>query len=361
MDIVIRSFGGEISLFSYNLSDDPNDVASDPRVRDSRFLGGGFSRVDPGTKGQHLEETVVGFEYEFAPDYAIGVKYIYRDLKSVIEDALAADGDYFIGNPGEGLMEGTYALCYAYGYDDSCGLVPIDTPTREFEGVELTIQKRFSNNFQFIASALWSTLTGNYDGTFQASTGQLDPNLNSAFDYADFQVNNEGNLSNDLRYQYKFDGVYRFDFGLSAGLSMYYRDGVPITAMGYSTAYSNWEFYMSQRGVGYGRVDSQWEADVHLGYPVRLGNDLELNLMLDIFSLFNNQGETLRDMRYTTAASGSTYEDAGGSSVIDYETGEPIPPLNVDDTGRPPTNPGWNTATRWQPPTTVRLGVRLSF
>ncbi len=133
MDIVIRSFGGEITLFSYNLSDDPEDVAADLRVRDTRFLGGGFSRVDPDTQGQHLEETVVGFEYEVLPDYAIGIKYVYRDLKSVIEDALAADGDYFIGNPGEGLMEGTYAICYAYGYPD-CGLVDIPTPTRRVQG-----------------------------------------------------------------------------------------------------------------------------------------------------------------------------------------------------------------------------------
>ena len=45
---------------------------------------------------------------------------------------------------------------------------------------------------------LWSSLEGNYDGLFQASTGQLDPNLNSAYDYADFAVNNEGPLSNDI-------------------------------------------------------------------------------------------------------------------------------------------------------------------
>ena len=80
------------------------------------------------------------------------------------------------------------------------------------------VKKRFSNNFQFIASALWSRLEGNYDGNFQASTGQLDPNLNSAYDYADFSVNNNGRLSNDRPSQFKLDGYYRFDFGL-AGLS----------------------------------------------------------------------------------------------------------------------------------------------
>ncbi len=198
MDIVIRSFGGEISVFSYNLSDDPNDVANDPTVRASRILGGGFSDVDPGTKGQNLEEYVVGFEYEFASDWAAGIKYINRQLNRVIEDALSADGNYYIGNPAYGQMTGTYDLGYAYGYNpcptpEECpNFHPIPVPTREFSGIELTLKKRFSNNFQFITSFLFSEMTGNYDGTFQASTGQLDPNLNSAFDYADFQVNNTG-------------------------------------------------------------------------------------------------------------------------------------------------------------------------
>ena len=361
MDIVIRSFGGEISIFSYNLSDNPNDVASDPRVRSSRILGGGFSRVDPDVKGQHLEEYVVGFEYEFAPDWAAGIKYINRQLNRVIEDALAADGDYFIGNPGYGSMTGTYDIGYAYGYNsDLCHGTPetcpnfheIPIPTREFDGVELTLKKRFSNNFQFITSFLFSDLTGNYDGTFQASTGQLDPNLNSAFDYADFQVNNQGQLSNDIPFQFKFDGIYRFNFGLSTGLSLYYTDGTPITAMGYSFAYNNWEYYLSERGA-FGRSDAYYEADLHLGYPVKLGSNLELNLLVDIFNLFNRQGETSRSLRYTTG----DFE----YPVIDWPTGQDLPPVVPNDTTRPQQNPAFNTANAWQNPTTIRLGVRLSF
>ncbi len=352
MDIVIRSFGGEISIFSYNLSNDPNDVASDPRVANSRILGGGFSRVDPGIKGQNLEEYVVGFEYEFAPDWAAGIKYINRQLNRVIEDALAEDGDYFIGNPGYGEMTRTFGIGAAYGYNDLAVEIPI--PIREFSGVELTLKKRFSNNFQFITSLLFSDLTGNYDGTFQASTGQLDPNLNSAFDYADFQVNNTGQLSNDIPFQFKFDGIYRFNFGLSAGLSAYYTDGTPMTAMGYSQAYNNWEYYLSERGA-FGTTDAYYEADVHVGYPIKIGSSMELNLLVDIFNLFNSQGETSRSLRYTTADATATYE------VIDWDTGLPLPPITPGESARPPTNEAWNTTNGWQDPTTIRLGVRLSF
>ncbi len=361
MDIVIRSYGGEISGFIYNFSDDPDDVAAPPaglQPRNSSILGGGFSRVDPGTKGQYLEEMVVGVEWEFAPDWAAGFKYINRDLKRVIEDALAADGDYFIGNPGYGEMTGTYDIGYAYGYNEcptpaECpNFHNIPVPTREFVGYEFTLQKRFSNNFQFITSFLFSTLEGNYDGLFQASTGQLDPNLNSAFDYHDFQVNNTGKLSNDVPFQWKFDGVYRFNFGLSTGLSAYYTDGTPVTAMGYSVAYNNWEYYLSERGA-FGRSDAYWEADLHFGYPLKLGSSLELNLLLDLFNVFNNQSERRRDIAYTNA--NDVYE------VVNWETGEDYPPIRPGDTDRPPTSDGWNTTDRWTQPLTARFGVRLSF
>ena len=351
MDIVIRSFGGEITVFSYNLTDNPANVTGSHDVgRNSTALGGGISQVDPATKGQHIEEFIIGGEMEVGDNMALGLKYINRELVDVIEDALSASGDYFIGNPGQGLMEGTYDLGYAFGYNET--LHQLEEPVREYEGIELTLRKSLSNNFQFLASALWSELQGSYDGTFQASTGQLDPNLNSAFDYYDFSVNNTGLLSGDRTWQVKFDGSYQFDFGLTAGLSTYYRTGTPITAMGYSDAYSNWEYYLSERGA-FGRVDSQYEADLHLGYPINLGGNKQLNILFDIFNLLNRQGETNRSIRYTTSAD-SPYQP------IDWETAA-ISTITPGDPAKPPTNPAFNTATAWQAPRFVRLGVRFSF
>ena len=351
MDIVIRSFGGEITVFSYNLTDDPSNITGSHDVaRGSTALGGGISAVDPGTKGQHIEEFILGGEMEVGDNMALGLKYINRELVDVIEDALSASGDYFIGNPGQGLMEGTYDLGYAFGYNET--LHQLEEPVREYEGIELTLRKSLSNNFQFLASALWSELQGSYDGTFQASTGQLDPNLNSAFDYYDFSVNNSGLLSGDRTWQLKFDGSYQFDFGLTAGLSAYYRTGTPITAMGYSSAYSNWEYYLSERGA-FGRVDDQYEADLHLGYPINLGGNKQVNILFDVFNLLNRQGETNRSIRYTTS-------DNSPYQPIDWETAV-ISTITPGDPASPPTNPAFNTATAWQNPRFVRLGVRFSF
>jgi hypothetical protein len=255
------------------------------------------------------------------------------------------------------------AIAYAYpggltecpGGGIDCHVREIPEPERQFTGVELALKKRFSKNFQFITSILWSQLKGNYDGNFQASTGQLDPNLNSAYDYADFSINNQGLLSNDRPWQFKFDGVYRFDFGLTTGLSTYYRTGTPMTAMGYCYGYGNWEYYLSERGA-FGRSEAEWEADLHFGYPLKLGRGLELNLLVDIFNVFNRQGETGRYTRYDWNYDG--WEDY---QPLDWMTGEPYPAIEPGDADRPPLNPAWNTSRWWQDPRTVRLGVRLSF
>jgi hypothetical protein len=370
MAIAIEAFGYTSPwVYTYNFSDDQWDIEQPPEgeaPRPARALPWGlYTKVDPSIRGQYMSEAVIGVEYEVAPDYAIGLTLIHRSLDRIVEDALAADGEFYIGNPGEGLL--THNLDFAYDYalygwlppcpDGTldCHVHEVPKPKREFDGVQLALTKRFSNNFQFITSLLWSRLEGNFDGNFNASTWTLLPNWNEAFDFADFSVNNDGPLPNDRPWQFKFDGVYRFGFGLTTGLSTYYRSGMPITAMGYSDWYGNWVYYLSKRGA-FGRSDAEWEADIHLGYPIMLGAGVELNLLLDVFNVFNRQGETLREAVYDWNYNG--WEDY---QPLDWETGEPYPPIVPGDPLRPPLHPSWNTPVAWQDPRIVRLGVRLSF
>ena len=59
----------------------------------------------------------------------------------------------------------------------------LDPPERlGKEAIELTFNKRFSNNYQFIASYVFSSLIGNYEGLFRNDNGQSDPNITSLFD-----------------------------------------------------------------------------------------------------------------------------------------------------------------------------------
>ncbi len=299
MDINIRAFGGELSMQLNNFDPKPGAFTADPAApaiskgKLYTLLGGGTEPVDPDLKGQHIEEYLVGYDQEVFSNLSVGIKGTYRKLNDVIEDMLVIEtGEYFIANPSMGIGKDAGFL--------SGDAAPAPRPKRTYKGMELHATKRFSNNYQFFASYLWSRLEGNYDGTFQTSTGQLDPNINSAYDYADFALNNNGLLSNDRTHQIKFYGSYTvpagFARGLDVGASFHWASGIPITGLGYEFAgYRNYEYYLTKRGE-LGRGPSNYEADLHLGFPIPIAST-RLNLLVDVFNLLNRQAISAIDMR----------------------------------------------------------------
>ena len=97
---------------------------------------------------------------------------------------------------------------------------PAPKATREYTGIELNAaQALLATAGRSTRATSGRKLEGNYDGVFQASTGQLDPNINSAFDYADFLINADGKLSNDRTHQFKVNGSYTVQQGAVEGLN----------------------------------------------------------------------------------------------------------------------------------------------
>lgn len=370
MDINIRSFGGEAVCFCYNMTPDPakllgelptlpNGSPNPNYVRRSSILGGP-EVTDPNLKGQHIDEYLVGYDYEVSPNLALGVKGTYRKLANVIEDMLVpATGEYFVANPGSGI--GREA-----GFYDG-GSVVTPAAKRTYKGVEIHATKHFSNRTQFFASYLWSRMEGNYDGTFQSSTGQLDPNINSAFDYADFIVNNNGLLSGDRTHQLKFYGSYAFDSGaldgLTFGLAAHYASGTPLTAMGYSAAYANWEYYFTTRGA-LGRGPADYEGDFHVSYPIQTG-PAKVALIADVFNVLNLQRKTALDNRYGRVEDEQCTgffdpTKCTGDGGIQTVPGTVNPATTVNVSQAP--NPSFLKAgTAFSNPRTFRLGVRVTF
>jgi len=382
MDINIRAFGGEITCFCYNFSDDPANFLPDPSAPEqSSLLGGTTEPVDPDLKGQSVDEFLLGYEHEVAPNFALGVQGTYRDLNRVVEDFLVVgEGTYFIANPGEGVF-GREVTFYDYFFDEFPNgdpvldaTAPVDVPTREYRAVQFTARKRYSDNWQLLASYVWSELEGNYDGAFQVSTGQLDPNINSAFDYADFLVNAEGPLSLDQEHQARIDASYVIPEGplrnLVLGGTAYYKSGFPLNAYGYSSAYNNNEFYLVPRGsLGHG--PDQYEVHLHLGYPIRLGGDREINLDLTVLNLLDRQEPTRLDERYNRPEDGFCDEagipialcnNQGGIRNVP-DTVEPIGALDNPQATSP--NPNFLTrgfrSTDFTGQRTFRVGARFRF
>jgi len=351
MDLVIRSFSYERQprIINYDpVSNIPDPAAESDHGQVSAILGGFTEPSDPNIRGQYVSEYVIGGEREVAKDIAVGIKGMYRDYGNVIEDFLCVnDGTYCIGNPGKGgpgqSPSGFFpGFTHIFGLDYTT-LFPAPRPIRIYRGIQLDVSKRFSNNWQAMASYVYSTLDGNYDGEYSpfTQTALNDPNISAAYDYFDFftdgknldVITNRGPLSNDRRNQLKVSGLYITPFRLQIGLIGYWRSGTPVTRMGYSDAYGRYEFFLTNRGAE-GRTPDNYEADLHLGYPILVG-PATINLLVDVFSIFNAQRPVILDQRW-------------GFQESDNQSPTPV-------------NPNYKQPVFRTAPTSARFGVRVSF
>src|SRR5207248_8003765 len=154
-----RSFGGEVLCFCYNFSPAVANFKPDAAAPRKSALLGGPEPVDPELKGQYIDEFLIGFEREVAPALVIGARFNHRSLGRVIEDFLVpSSGEYFIANPAEGTLGQSLA------FYDGTHTTAAPSAQRKNNSVELSLRKRYTNNWQFLASYVFSKLEGNYDG-----------------------------------------------------------------------------------------------------------------------------------------------------------------------------------------------------
>ncbi len=339
LDINVRAFGNENYDFYFYFYPDSglptvNNAAAgfgnNPGYLFYILKAGGGTAADPNLDGQYLEEYLLGTEYEVATNLAIGIKGIYRRLGRVIED-ISVDGgnSYFITNPG-----GWY-------YENPVTGNPLDEPvffpkpSRIYRAVELSLNKRFSDNWQLYASLLWSRNKGNYGGLFRQDNGQLDPNITSLYDLPDLLNGAYGLLPNDRKWQFKAYGSYRWDFGLVTGFNFSWMTGTPISKLGAHRTYGPNERFIGNRGE-FGRTPTLMDLDLHFSYPFKI-SDYDLELILDVFNALNMQTATAVDQEYSFCS-------------------DP-----AKDETRDCRNDNWGNATAFQAPRNYRIGVKFSW
>jgi hypothetical protein len=325
-----------------------------------QLAGVGTADFDPDAKSTYLDETLVGFEFEAAPSLNLGVRYMRRRFGRVLEDIGQApmvayflpetedqlgSVEYFITNPDSE----TEVVFPEFG-------ASFEKAIHDYDAVEVTADKRLSDNWQVKASYRWSRLDGTFEGFFRNDNGQSDPAITSLFDFptndpsyvalgrdlgfrGDIRFLGEagaGPLPNDRPHQVKVFGNYAFDMGLNAGLGLQVGSGRPLTALAANPAYdSSGEIPETPRGEGFETEDGfrdrapiESSIDVHLDYALRFGTR-RLVLLLDAFNLFDRQG------------------------VLDYD--------NYTEASFAVPNPDVGRAFIYQNPRQVRIGVRFQF
>ena len=144
--------------------------------------------------------------------------------------------------------------------------------SRFFRGIQFTAQKQLSDHWMLYASYLYSTLRGNFDGSYRAIGGfnSKDPNITDDFDYPEFEVNANGPLTLDRPHQAKLQAAYVFPFNLTFSASAYYLSGTPLSKIGWWDGYGGPELFLAPRG-SQGRSPDIYEIDLHLDYGLLLG------------------------------------------------------------------------------------------
>jgi hypothetical protein len=162
--------------------------------------------VQPSIKPMRSQEAAVGFEQQLGNVMAGSVRYIHKQLDRGIEDTGAIDADdnelYTIANPGEGLTA-TYNLGeFGAYYAGSSGQYVLPKPTRNYNAVEFTLEKRLSNSWFFRGSYTLSKLSGNYPGLAESDeNGRSDPNVGRMYDYPIEMYNGNGKPLDDARHR----------------------------------------------------------------------------------------------------------------------------------------------------------------
>ena len=315
-------------------------------------------------KGMYSDEWTGGVEYEVMPHTSVGVKVIHRSLGRAIEDFLDnVTGEYFIGNPSEGTFGQTMG---SFAGDN----VPAPKPERKNTALELTLRKRYSDNWQFLASYVWEEarrqlrrLVSGVDRPAR-SGHQLGLRLRRLPRERPGPLEQRAQEPAQARRQLHVEqgDAQRADRGRLVPLVL--RASADRLWL-FVPAYGNWEYYLTPRG-SLGRSPADYEADVQVTYPLKLGPNVHADLQIAVFNLFNRQAINQLYSRYNEIADGSCAgipaAICNGDNGLAHIPGTITPVAQLANPTATATSPDFLKAgVGFTAPRSARIGVRFRF
>jgi hypothetical protein len=317
------------------------------------FTGGAAATpVDPNLQGQYTDEYLGGVQYQVYRDITVGVDYVHKQIGRVIEDMSTNDGaTYFLSNPGEQGKQG-----YA-GTTGTGSTIVEPKPRRVYDGITLSVNKTFTDNWLVTASYTYSSFRGNYPGLFSirgVGAPQIDPNILSEYDLLSLLPNKDGPLPGDIPNSFKLDAGYVWEMNSRAtfnlGGNVRTDQGQPVSYLGAHPLYGPGEAYILPRGSG-GRTPWTWQLNLRGGANYKISKDYGLGFTLDLFNVTNNREVLTVDQNYTF------------DSVSPVVNGRPadLPSLRNVQNQNVALNSNFRNATSYQLPFSARLGAKVSF
>jgi len=317
-------FDGERDLLTAApIAIDSNGVPTTQEIGSIWYRGDGTvpdtrSVLDASLEPMYQDEWIVAYERGFGDDWVAGIRYVRRELKSLIEDVSTlawseAIGftDYFsdtfgcwfvMTNPGtnvttfcdldgDGALEETVMLADDLGYPKA---------KRTYEAVEFTVEKSFGNKWALQGSYTWSKNKGNTEGSVKSDNGQGAANLTEDFDVPQTMDGAYGYLPNDRRHKLKFWASYEATDDLMFSAYLFAQSGRPINSFGtghpggtpwYGATYylqqPDGSFEFTPRGTA-GRTDWITQLNLSAIYSFAWGDSANIELRAEVFNLFDS-------------------------------------------------------------------------
>ena len=358
---------------SGNVDDQASQTANNYYAGSEDYLPPSFGTTDPDLKPMAQREISFGAEKRLLEDLSLSARFVNKHLLRAIEDVgnwvtvvdpvtgkETLEQQYWIANPGFGVTRPV----------TQGGLFPINTwpcpkATRDYYGVNIALEKRFSHNWQGGLNYTWSRIEGDYSGL--ASTDEaggansagpgiarLGANVEQDFDkwfmgYDALGNVLKGSLPQDRTHYIKAYGSYTFPFGLTVGLTAYGRSGLPKTT---KVRYGNKYIYPNNR-ADLGRNPFAFFSDLFLEYTLKFGNEYRASVNLQINNLFGTS-TIQRWWQTANRRSFSGYDE----ELLNGEFAQHYMEYIVDAGKEDPRYNMWEARYN---PFSARLGLKFSF
>ncbi|MBE0460457.1 MAG: TonB-dependent receptor [Candidatus Aminicenantes bacterium] len=263
-------------------------------------------------KPPYMHEFIAGVEHELIRDFKLGLQFIWKENKNIVEDIDINNGydptatdekgliwlPYEVADPG---MDGEFGtsddqLLTVYGLREDrpiktwMGTNPPEAK-RRYWAVILTFDKRMSNKWQLKGSVLYSAFKGNASAGYSATEGE-----SSMFDNPNTLTNAYGRLYFDRPLQVRLMGtvILPYDFILSAYFQ--HHSGSPwtrtLSRVYFPSDLPVQESYVSVNAepLGSRRNAPSTNLDLRVEKSFSLSNFGKLNVYVDIFNVGGRSG-----------------------------------------------------------------------
>lgn len=196
--------------------------------------------VNANLKPSYTDEWIIGLSHRM-DDWTFGINYVNRRLGETLEDVAIdaavnaycdANGidcrstatasasptwsgfhQYVLTNPGKDMTVRLDGYCDVD--PGQCDVVTLPasslgypTAVRNYDAIELTVDKAYNGTWGFNFSYTWTRLKGNFEGAVKSDNNQTDSGLTQDFDQPGFLDGAFGDLANGREHAFKLYGRF---------------------------------------------------------------------------------------------------------------------------------------------------------